>query len=332
MEAITICLAFRLTARDGAVIAGWSMEFGIDLQSDVIVVSRGQQLTGTAPSGRQGLSWGTKYAWIAANAFGLPVATDGFNEAGLSFGALYFAAFADYQPVPAGQEQRAMGSWEFGGWALSNFASVAEVRAALDSVLVANTVQPQFGFVPPLHFILHDASGDCAVIEHTKGQRIVFDNPLTLMTNDPTFDWHLMNLRNYINLSVNNRQPLDIAGLVLAPLSEGTGLLGLPGDWVAVTLCARDRPDPGRRSAGGCRAGGEHRPPPPKRLRHPPRGNSAGPAGWQCGGRDHRVDRCEGPHQQGPLFPDVRQPDAAEGGLPATGYERGPREDDLYGR
>jgi choloylglycine hydrolase len=239
MEAITICLAFRLTARDGAVIAGWSMEFGIDLQSDVIVVSRGQQLTGTAPSGRQGLSWGTKYAWIAANAFGLPVATDGFNQAGLSFGTLYFAGFADYQPVPAGQEQRAMGSWEFGGWVLSNFANVAEVRAALDSVLVANTVQPQFGFVPPLHFILHDASGDCAVIEHTKGQRIVFDNPLTLMTNDPTFDWHLMNLRNYINLSVNNRQPLDIAGLVLAPLSEGTGLLGLPGDWTSPSRFVR---------------------------------------------------------------------------------------------
>jgi choloylglycine hydrolase len=239
MEVPTMCLAFRLTAEDGAVIIGRSMEFGLDIQSNVIVVPRGQQLTGTAPGGGPGLNWRTKYAWIGANAFGVLAAVDGFNEAGLSCAALYFAGFADYQPVPAGQEHRAMGSWEFGGWALSNCASVAEVRAALDRVLVANTVQQQFGIVPPLHYVLHDLRGDCAVIEYVQGQRVVFDDPLTLLTNDPTFDWHLTNLRNYINLSANNRQPLDVAGLTLAPLSQGTGLLGLPGDWTSPSRFVR---------------------------------------------------------------------------------------------
>jgi choloylglycine hydrolase len=228
-----MCLSFRLTAKDGSVIVGRSQEFNADMRSNIIVVPRGQQFTGTAPNGGQGLTWDTKYAWMAANGLGMTLAADGQNEAGLGFGALYFPHFAEYEQVPAGQERRALANWEIGGWALSSFATVAEVRSGLSSVLVGDVVLPQVGGSMPCHYIFYDRQGDCAVVEYVKGQRNVYDNPLGLMTNSPGFDWHVTNLTNYVNLSVTNVPPVDLAGLEIGPLSQGSGLRGLPGDWTA---------------------------------------------------------------------------------------------------
>jgi len=51
------------------------------------------------------------------------------------------------------------------------------------------------------------------------------------VTNSPTFDWHMTNLRNYINLSATNVPPVDMGGITLAQLGQGSGLRGLPGDF-----------------------------------------------------------------------------------------------------
>jgi choloylglycine hydrolase len=50
-------------------------------------------------------------------------------------------------------------------------------------------------------------------------------------TNSPPFDWHLTNLRNYVNQSAMDVPALVIDGKRVAPLGEGTGMLGLPGDF-----------------------------------------------------------------------------------------------------
>ena len=59
----------------------------------------------------------------------------------------------------------------------------------------------------------------------------IHENPLGVMTNSPTFDWHVTNLRNYVNLSVNNVPPVELAGDKLPGLGQGAGMLGLPGDF-----------------------------------------------------------------------------------------------------
>ncbi len=51
------------------------------------------------------------------------------------------------------------------------------------------------------------------------------------MTNSPTFDWHMTNLRNYVNLTVTNVPPIGVGGIKLAQLGQGSGLRGLPGDF-----------------------------------------------------------------------------------------------------
>ena len=51
------------------------------------------------------------------------------------------------------------------------------------------------------------------------------------MTNSPAYDWHLLNLRNYANLTPQAARPHAIDGVSLAPFGAGSGMLGLPGDF-----------------------------------------------------------------------------------------------------
>ena len=131
------CTTLLLTAKDGAVVSGRTMEFGFDVQSEVMVVPAGTAMTGSLPSGAKGISYATKYGMIGANALGFPVIVDGINEQGLFVSDLYFPGYAGYATATPDNSSRAMASYEFGNWLLGNFATVDEVRAHVaDIVLV----------------------------------------------------------------------------------------------------------------------------------------------------------------------------------------------------
>jgi len=51
-----------------------------------------------------------------------------------------------------------------------------------------------------------------------------------VLTNSPSFDWHLTNLRNYVKLSAHDAPLLTVNGQTFGPLGQGSGLLGIPGD------------------------------------------------------------------------------------------------------
>src|SRR5690349_4981225 len=89
-SAAEACTGIRLTAADGTVVHARTLEFGIDLKSDILVVPRGFARTGTTPDGKPGLSWKTKYASVGMNGVGLPFLFDGLNEKGLAVGTFYF--------------------------------------------------------------------------------------------------------------------------------------------------------------------------------------------------------------------------------------------------
>jgi choloylglycine hydrolase len=78
---------------------------------------------------------------------------------------------------------------------------------------------------------VHDATGKSIVIEYVGGKLHVHDDPLGVITNSPTFDWHMTNLRNYINFSMSNAPPVKLGSVTLQPLGQGTGMLGMPGDF-----------------------------------------------------------------------------------------------------
>ena len=114
---------------------------------------------------------------------------------------------------------------------LAGAGSVREAVDLVSDVTVWNRVEDLLGAVLPIHLVLFDAGGDAAVVEWVGGERHVHENPVGVCTNAPPFDWHVTNLRNYVNLSATNVSPVDLDGVSVKGLGEGTGLLGLPGDW-----------------------------------------------------------------------------------------------------
>ena len=146
------CTGIRLTARDGAVVVARTLEFGMDLESKIVVIPAGTNVIGTLPNGASGIAFATKYGIVGANAFGLPVVLDGLNDRGLYVGEFFFPGYAGYADVTPADASRAMAGYQYSEWILGNFASVAEVKAAYDRVLLAPTVLSQMGMAPPIHF------------------------------------------------------------------------------------------------------------------------------------------------------------------------------------
>lgn len=225
-----MCTCFKIKAKDGSVVVGRTMEFGIDLQSKITIFPRGYKFQATGPNSKAGFSWEGKYGMVGMDAFGLPVVSDGINEMGLYVGDLYLPGFAKYQDVPSGEENRAIAQLEVAGYLLSNCKNVEEAKDAIGKVLVWPFSAEQIKTVPPLHFPVIDTEGNCAVFEYIDGKLNIHDNPLGVLTNSPDFGWHMINLRNYVNLSANNVPDLKLDGDELAPIGQGSGMLGLPGD------------------------------------------------------------------------------------------------------
>ncbi len=225
-----MCTNFRVKAKDASVVIGRTMEFGIDLQSKISIFPKRYTYTAVGPDNKPGLSWEGKYGFVGMDAFGLPVVSDGINEMGLYVGDLYLPGFARYQDVPAGEEQKAMSPLDVAGYLLSSCQNVAEAKEAIQKVYVWPLVAEQIKGVPPLHFAVHDSAGNSAVLEYIEGKLKIHDNPIGVLTNSPYFDWHMINLGNYSNLSANNVPPLKLDGDTVSPIGQGSGMLGLPGD------------------------------------------------------------------------------------------------------
>lgn len=81
-----------------------------------------------------------------------------------------------------------------------------------------------WGGIPTCHLALHDATGKSVVIELLVVSKKIYDNLGHVLTNAPTFDWHLTNLRNYIKVSAANASRYAVGDSVLAPLGQGGGL------------------------------------------------------------------------------------------------------------
>ena len=134
----------------------------------------------------------------------------------------------EIQPEDAG---KALAPWELGVFLLGTCSDVKEAVAAAREVRVGDVVQKDMGFVPPVHYIVTDSSGESVVLEHVGGMLKIHENPLGVMSNSPTFDWHMTNLSNYVNTTVSNVPKLELGGSEIKAFGQGSGMLGIPGDF-----------------------------------------------------------------------------------------------------
>ena len=83
--------------------------------------------------------------------------------------------------------------------------------------------------VANLHWFIGDARRSIVLECRTDGMR-VFHDDVDVLTNQPGFDWHLENLRNYITTTVDDPAPATWGRATLAPFGAGAGTRGIAGD------------------------------------------------------------------------------------------------------
>lgn len=226
------CTVFRLTAKDGSIMIARSMEFAVDLHYDLIIVPRNSSFTSPFPQGRQGINWLTRYGYLGVAEMGKTSGvSEGMNEKGLSFSSLWFETTMKWQDVTPADSSVALAQTLFSDWVLGNFATVDEVRTAVKTIKVFDYIDPAVKMTVMLHFIVYDAAGGCIVVEYDQGVCNVYDNPLGIMTNAPSFPWQMTNLRQYTGMDPASPAPYTGEGLTFRPTGHGQGMIGIPGDY-----------------------------------------------------------------------------------------------------
>jgi choloylglycine hydrolase len=228
------CTGIAVKTTDGKLIHGRTLEFGVPVDCGFAFIPRNIDFNGHLPDGSFGLKYKSKYATLGAVNYGNPAIMDGINEKGLSVGAFYFSGYANYSEPTNANKSKALSAVEFPNWILNQFATVEEVRSAVESnkaVIVPTTINGWGPQAPPLHYIVYDKTGKSIVIEPLNGALKVWDNPLGTITNSPDFGFMITNLRNYLHLSPDNVPSLTLDSTTLLPFGQGTGMLGLPGDY-----------------------------------------------------------------------------------------------------
>ena len=158
---------------------------------------------------------------------GCPLFYDGANEKGLAMAGLNFVGNAYYFDNAA--EKDNIPQFEFIPWILSKCADLNEAKALLGRINITNEpFSPQLP-TAQLHWIISDKTGSI-VVESVKDGLKIYDDPVGVLTNNPTFDRQLFNLNNYMHLSPKDPSNTFSDALDLTTYSRGMGGLGLPGD------------------------------------------------------------------------------------------------------
>ena len=233
-----MCTEAYLLARDKTITSARSMEYGTDLHSHLVTVPKGTEINA------EDFIFVSQYNFAYMNSLSLDtIVNDGMNDQGLSMGALYLPFYTKY---PKMKEGKNISNLQFGSWILSQFSTIRELLESdwpnvfAENIATKLNVESDIEFIP-LHFSIHDAVGESLIVEYVKGQPKLYSNIknsprklkgpyLGVLSNAPTYDWHIANLGHYSQLSPEyhgklkpEKSPFNI------PLN-GIGLTGLPGD------------------------------------------------------------------------------------------------------
>lgn len=197
------CSRIFWNANDQAKVVARTVDLYRSDEAQVTAYPRGLERSGM-PGETDGLKWKAKYGSIAITAFG-SATSDGMNEKGLSANLLYL----DHTQYESRDERPALSNMLWAQWVLDNFATVKEALAGMSKVQIVSTVAADREW--PLHLSIADASGDSAIVEFVDGKPVVHHGKqYTVMTNEPTLDEQLANLKKYKLFGGQKAMPGDI--------------------------------------------------------------------------------------------------------------------------
>lgn len=232
------CTSLIYRDQAGRVYFGRTLELAMELPYRVAAFPSGLAYTSRTSPNAAPVTWTTRYRMLAVavpdtGPDDLKI-IEGFNEAGLTFSLLAFASAAGPR-ASALRTRAALAAIDLGAFTLGQFATVAEVRAALAAQPILLTpLGPVAGEPSPFHFALHDRAGNSIVVEFVNGQQFVHDNPVGVMTNGPSLPWHLTNLGNYSFLRNTDVSTGQFGKLAVSQPDSGIATQGLPASNTSV--------------------------------------------------------------------------------------------------
>ncbi len=207
------------------------------------------------------LTWTNKYAFAGQTPYYSVYLNDGVNTEGLYVGLLQMSDFTSFPVYNPKDPRPELGVLDAVNYALGTSASVKEALSnfknaqfVVNAGVEGNTIM---GF--PFHLVLRDKSGDSAVIEWVDGKthyyyhqaftktvqetidgaldgQVYPDTNGAILTNAPTYGWHL---QNYAKSGFSSLYNGNSDQLVDGGIQGGSGLNGVPGDFTPASRFLR---------------------------------------------------------------------------------------------
>ncbi|MBP3886162.1 MAG: choloylglycine hydrolase [Cellulosilyticum sp.] len=232
-----MCTALTLKTEDDYTLFGRNMDLEYTFGQRVQLIPRNYAYTNSITNE----TCHTKYAILSMGTLlggKHPTLADGMNEKGLACAGLNFPDYISYADEPVDGKIN-IAPYDFMLWVLSNFSSIEELRGPLENInLVAKPYDEQTP-IATLHWIIKDTTGACLVVESTKEKLCIYDNHIGVLTNSPTFDWHITHLNQYVGLSSYQAENTSWCDQELTPSGHGLGAFGLPGDSSSISRFVR---------------------------------------------------------------------------------------------
>jgi len=159
---------------------------------------------------------------------GYPLYFDGINEEGLGMAGLRFFKNAMYFPSKDGLKN--IPSFELIPRVLSCCKDTYEAEELLKNANITDKAFSEDMPPAPLHWMLSDKKRTI-VAEQTKHGLFIYENPMGVLTNNPTFNVQMERLSGYMQSSSDEPENRFSKNYEIIPDSRGMGGIGLPGDW-----------------------------------------------------------------------------------------------------
>ncbi len=151
-----------------------------------------------------------------------PLYYDAVNEHGLAMAGLNFPGNAYFGEEKEDKDN--ISPFEFIPWILCQCKNIGDAEKLLAEINLCNINFSEKMPVSPLHWMIADKEKSITV-ECVKEGLKIYENKFGVLTNNPTFDYHLNYLCDFSNLT-----PYSVENYSGTPYSRGLGAKGLPGD------------------------------------------------------------------------------------------------------
>lgn len=217
-----MCTTIGFSYNSGQVF-GRTLELGLVLDNKLLYIPSGKKEIRTK---EQVIL--SKYNTLGTGFYDIESFGDGINEHGLMASNNYFQGYATFstEPVEGMMNTDTASAFDY---LLTSCKNVEEVRAEAKRINLLTEMNGEESLAN--HFFFMDEKGKTVVLEPMDGKLVAYDNPYGVLTNTPEFPWHTTNLKNYIHLKPENTAESYMNETKMTQFGQGTGMLGLPGDF-----------------------------------------------------------------------------------------------------